>query len=162
MLKKMVIILIIILSFPIKALSIENINIEIFSVDNGSVIRNTQSNSNIQNEAKRYLKNITAVYAKLNPVPADGYMIKIPLEYPLEIKNQWVHSFVDEVVIILPKGESPYLLIFDNKDNPLFFTFKGNINKLLKSLNFEISSSKDIFINSFKFWCFKKYILKST
>lgn len=162
MLKKMVIILVLILSFPIKAFSIETINIEIFNVDNGSVIINTCSNVSIQNQVKTYLKKITGVYAKLNPVPDDGYMIKIPLEYPLEIKNQWVHSFVDEVVIILPKGESPYLLIFDNKDNPLFFTFKGNINKLLESLNFEISSNKDIFINWFKFWCFKKYILKST
>lgn len=153
--KKMVIILIIILSFPIKALSIENINIEIFSVDNGSVISNIQSNSNIQTEAKKHLKNITGVYSKLNPIPDNGYMIKIPLESPLEIKNQWINSFVDEVVIILPKDESPYLLIFDNKDTPLFFTFKGNVNKLLKSLNFEISSSKNIFINNLSFGVLK-------
>ncbi|MBU3204821.1 hypothetical protein [Clostridium algidicarnis] len=155
MLKKMVIILIFILSFTTKAFSIENINIEIFSVDNGSVIVSTCSNVSIQNQVKTYLKNITEVYAKLNPVPDSGYMIKVPLESPLEIKNQWVHSFVDEVVIILPKDESPYLLIFDNKDNPLFFTFKGNINKLLESLNFEISSSKDNFISDLSFGVFK-------
>lgn len=149
MLKKMVIILIIILSFPIKTFAIETINIEIFSVDKASIVKNTSSNSNIENQVRNYLKNVTGIYAKLNPVPNSGYMIKVPLESPFEIKNQWTNSFVDEVVIIFPKDESPYLLIFDNKDNPIFFTFKGDIDIFLKDLTFELNLDVSLTTKSF-------------
>ena len=52
-------------------------------------------------EAVQYAKAITGPFKNLNVVPKDGYMIKIPLSKPVSITNQWLHTTIDEVLILL-------------------------------------------------------------
>lgn len=140
MIKKVVIILIIILSASTNVLSLEHINIEIFDINKECVIKRIPSNSTIQQEAINYLKGITNVYCKFNPVPSKGYMIKIPLESPVMIQNQWLNAFVDQAVILFPEQEEPYLMVFDNEDKLLFFCFEGKTEVLLRNLNFQLKT----------------------
>lgn len=141
MIKKGIIILFIVLFSSIKVSALENVNIELFDINKGCVVNRIESNSTIQKEVESYLKNITGIFSKLNPVPDKGYMLKIPLDTPVMIQNQWLNTFVDEVIIIFPEQEKPYLMVFDNKDRTLFFYFKGDINVLLKNINFDNKTS---------------------
>jgi len=59
--------------------------------------------------------------------------VKIPLTPSLRLENKWVNTLIDEVIIIIPENEKPYLLIFD--DEKRYFTFKIEIDKLLKTLD---------------------------
>lgn len=124
----------------------ENLNIEIFDISKGSVIKKIHSNQILQSEVEKYLKGITGLYVKVKAIPDKGYIIKIPLEPSVKVQNQWLIDYdinsVDEVFIIFPEQETPYLLVLDNKDRPLFYTFEGNTNELLKNLNFQPETSQ--------------------
>ena len=74
----------------------------------------------IQKEAVQYAKAITGPFKNLNVVPKDGYMIKIPLSKPVSITNQWLHTTIDEVLILLPLNEKPYIMLYDDENNPHF------------------------------------------
>lgn len=114
-----------------------NPQIEIFDINKGKVIRNVQSNSDAQQEVKNFLEGITGVYVKYNPIPNKGFMIRIPIEPSIMVKNQWLNDLVDEVIIIFTGQENPYLMVFDDENRPYFLTFEGNTDKLLSILNFK-------------------------
>lgn len=135
MIKKGIVVLLIVLFSSINVSALENTNIELFDINEGCVVKMIESTPTIQKEVENSLKGITGLFAKFNPIPDKGYMIKIPLETPVIIKNQWINTFVDEVVIVFPEEEKPYLMVFDGKDRTFFFSFKCNIKELLENMN---------------------------
>ncbi|MEK3886440.1 hypothetical protein [Bacillus sp. FSL K6-3431] len=116
-----------------------NQQIEIFDIDRGTVIMSVQSDTDLQQEVKKFLEEITGVYVKSNPIPNKGFMIKIPLKPNIMVKNQWFNDLADEVIIIFPGQENPYLMVFDDENRPYFFTFEGDTTKFLALLNFTIT-----------------------
>lgn len=114
-------------------------SIEIFDVSKGEVIKNIQSSAAIQKTAEGYIKGITGMYPKVKAFPEKGFIVRIPME-PSAIKNPWLNDYgvnsVNEVFILFPEDEKPYLLILDSKYRPLFYTFEGNTDVLLKELDF--------------------------
>lgn len=114
-----------------------NHGIEIFDITKERVVKEVPSTSETQREVKNCLEGITNIYAKFNPIPPKGFMIKVFLEPPVRIHNQWLNSRIDEVIILFPEGASPYLMVFEDGNKPLFLTFRGNTSALLKSLDFQ-------------------------
>ena len=121
--------------FTVSAQSI--LDIELLDIEKNKIIT-IPTNPKIQVEAKKIINEIDNVVIKLDPFPDKGYMLKIPLTPSLRLENQWVNALIGEVIIILPEGEKPYLLLFDDENKPYFFTFKTEIDSLLKTLNFTI------------------------
>lgn len=113
-------------------------NIVIFNIQKNEIIKTVLTSSAVQKEVENYIVEINNVVRKFNPIPEKGYMIKIPLEPSLKIENKWMNALIDEAVIIIPEGEDPYLLIFNDENNPYFFTFEGKIDQLLKLLDFSL------------------------
>lgn len=109
--------------------------VEIFDINQGEVVQTVPAYLNVQDEAISYINNITGVYQKFNPIPRDGMMVKIPLEQAYLVKSEWLSGFIDEVIIIFPENEDPFLLLFDEENSPHFFNFKGELFKLLKQIN---------------------------
>jgi len=115
------------------------INIEVFDVKKGSVIKRAPSNDTIQIEAEKYIEGINGMYPKVKAFPSEGYIVRIPLESPIMSQNEWLRNIVTELFVIYPgKNEKPYLLILDEKDRPVFYTFKGDAEVLLKTLDLKI------------------------
>lgn len=110
-------------------------NVELFDIQKDTVTQVVPSNTFFQKAAKDYLNGINGIFVKVKPIPNQGYMIKIPLEPSVQINNEWITELVDEVIIIFTKDETPYLMVFDDENNPHFFHFKGNTNKLVKTFN---------------------------
>lgn len=101
--------------------------------------RSKQSlDSAIQKEAVQYAKSITGPFKNLNVVPKDGHMIKIPLSKPVSITNQWLQTTIDEVLILLPLNEKPYIMLYDDENNPHFYYVKGDPKGLLKEMNVKL------------------------
>lgn len=119
------------------AMAQTNLQIEIFDIQQGKVIKYVQKDTDIQEEVGKLLEGITGVYVHHNPIPNKGWMIRIPLEPNIMTKNQWFDDLVDEVIIIFTGQESPYLMMFDGENKPYFFTFEGNTANLMALLNFK-------------------------
>ena len=109
-------------------------NIELLAIEKNE-ITTIPTNSTIQLETEKIIKEIDTVLKKFSPIPDNGYIVKIPLNPSLRLENKWVNAMISEVIIIIQEEEAPYLLIFDNENRPCFFTFKKEINTLLKSLH---------------------------
>lgn len=106
--------------------------IEVFDVIKGDVIRRINSTPSLQNEAENSLKGITGMYTKVKAFPEKGYIIKVPLDPAMEVNNQWLRSKVNDVFIIFPHQESPYLMVLDSKKRPLFFNFNASVSEFQK------------------------------
>lgn len=115
-----------------------NNQIEIFDIENGTVIKTIPINSSLQAEVEHMLKNINEVYKKINPIPKKGMMAKIPLNPMIPVENQWMHSLIDEVIIFFPEEEEPYVMTYDDENNFYFFTLTDSqlpIDFLIKMFN---------------------------
>lgn len=145
MIKKVFMILSILLFPCVNVYAKEYKSIEIFYINTSSIVKKIESSPKIEKEIESYLQNIKGIYGKFNPIPKKGYMVKIPLDTPIMVQNQWINSFIDEVIIIFPENESPYLIVFDNKERIIFFTFDGDTNVLCKYLKFNPESSMNLF-----------------
>jgi len=80
------------------------------------------------------------LYAAVKAFPDNGYIIRIPVVPPIQVQNPWLNDYniysVDQVFILLPEQGDPYLLVLDNKLRPYFYYFNGNVEALLKDLDF--------------------------
>ncbi|MBS4208662.1 hypothetical protein [Bacillus sp. FJAT-50079] len=108
--------------------------VEIFNINNGKIEKNVPLNEDIQQEAGNLINGITDVYRRMEPIPNKGMMIKVPLQPAVLVENSLFHDLVDEVIIIIPPKEDPYLMMFDNENKPHFFTFKGKVDPILLKL----------------------------
>ncbi|MGN7296049.1 hypothetical protein [Ferdinandcohnia sp. SAFN-114] len=137
MIKKVLVFLFIFQLLSTSGIAQTNQQIQILDIDQDKVIKTVQlTNADVQQEVEKFLKGITGVYAKYNPIPSNGYMVRIPLEPTIMIRNKWFDDLVDEVTIILPSQEDPYLMLFNDENQPFFLTFEGNTEKLLEILDF--------------------------
>lgn len=141
MIKRAVVTFIIILLSSININAEEYRHIEIFSINEDKVVKVVQSTSEIQKLAVNYLQEIDGVYGKFNPIPNNGYAIKIPLEPSVKIHGKWLNTFVDEIIIMFPQNERPFLMVFEKENNLVCFTFKGDTNTLYKYLDFKQNTS---------------------
>ena len=108
--------------------------IELLDIEKNKMIT-IPTNPKIQLETKKIIKEIDNIVKKFNPIPDKGYIVKIPLSPSLRLENKWVNTLIDEVIIIIPENEKPYLLIFDDEKKPHFFTIKLEMDTLLKTLD---------------------------
>ncbi|MFJ7729305.1 hypothetical protein ACIQXV_24685 [Neobacillus sp. NPDC097160] len=105
MIKKVLISFCIFILYTTNAMAQTNHQIQIIDIKKGKVIKNVQKSPDLQQEVEKFLEGITGVYVKLNPYPNNGFVIKIPLEPNVTVKNQWFNDLVDEVMIIFPVQE---------------------------------------------------------
>ena len=134
MMKKSLIILVIVFLASTSVSAESSLNIEIFDINKGGVVMRVPTNSFVQEEAKNNLQGITNVYGKFKPIPKEGYMIRIPLEPSIQLQNQWINQAVDQVIILFPVDEKPFLLVLDDGGKPIFFSFEGKNEALLKTI----------------------------
>ncbi|MFX3624676.1 MAG: hypothetical protein ACE3JP_11655 [Ectobacillus sp.] len=113
-------------------------NVEIFDINRGTVVMITPVDWEVQKEVEGYLAGITSLYKGVRPIPEQGFMIKVPLEPSVKIENEWLHDLVSQAVLIFPKGERPYVMVFDDENKMYFFYFKGSTRELLNHLNFHL------------------------
>lgn len=132
--------MIIFLSFSNSSIAQSN-KVEIFDVKQEKVIATVEKTSEIQREVEAFLKGITGVYKKLNPVPTTGFMVKVPLEPYLNLENEFIKGKIVEVIVVFSIEENPYLIVFDAENNFYVFTFEANTDSFLEKLNYNPMTS---------------------
>lgn len=114
--------------------------VEIFHINKGKVIKEVPLSDGVQHNVETILEGITDIYREFEPIPKEGFMIKVPLDPAINVKNDWFHSLVSEVIVIFPEYENPHIMVFDDENNPFFFTFKASVDDMLHEL--EIKPTK--------------------
>ncbi len=109
-------------------------DIEVFDALQGRVVAETEPSTSLQKDAAYFLQHMTDVYRKVSPIPNEGYLVRVPLEPPVEVNNEWISGLFDEVIIIYSTDEAPFLLVFDEDNRARFFNFKGDATSFLATV----------------------------
>lgn len=113
--------------------------VEIFDPKQDKVVKVVQSNEEIYNMVASWIKDVDGIYAKNNPLTDDGYAIRVPLYPAVKVDGKYLKTLVDNVYIIIPEHDTPFIMIFENENKLLCFPFKGNINTLSRILDFKLN-----------------------
>ncbi|MFC5466011.1 hypothetical protein [Lederbergia graminis] len=141
--KTLILLGILLLQFNLCMVKAQNQNLVlVLDIETNKIIKTTPPNPNVQLETVKIMKAIDGIVKKINPIPNKGLMVKIPLEPSFHLENKWVNALIDEVIIIIPEDELPYLLLFDDENNSYFFTFETKIDMLINNIDIP-RTSKD-------------------
>jgi len=117
MLKKFTFVLVILLSISTNILAKEFKYVQIFDPKQDKVVKVIQLNSEIQSLVASYLEDIDSIYIKNDPIPKDGYAIKIPLTPAVKAQKKCLNALIKEVYIIIPEKEPPFIMFLKKKTN---------------------------------------------
>ncbi|CAG9621730.1 hypothetical protein [Sutcliffiella rhizosphaerae] len=114
------------------------LQVEVFDVKQSEVIKQIPLEENIRKEAFSLVKSADSLFPKLNPTPISGFMVKVPFEPEEEIETKVLHQKVNQVIFIFPEAEKPYMLIFNEKKQPMFYYFSEDHLSFLKHIKMEL------------------------
>jgi hypothetical protein len=140
--KSLIICFVFLLFAPLSSLAKQK-PVEIFDIEEGKVVQESPTTSDILKETEKMMKSISGVYKNLDPLPKKGVMVKIPLDPPISVKNEWFNDLVDVAVLIFSyEEEDPYILVWDDENLPHFYTFSTSTEKLMKLLKYQVKEKK--------------------
>ena len=142
MLEKFTLVLIIIFCLSTNILAKGFKYVQIFDPKQDKVVQLIQLNSEIQSLVQSYLEDIDTIYSKNDPIPEDGYAIKIPLDPAFKAQKKCLNALIKEVYIIIPKKEPPFIMLLEKETKLICFPFRGDIKTLSKALNFNLSQHR--------------------
>lgn len=117
-------------------------HIEVFHIKKGKVVKEIHVNDEIQKDVEKILAGITDIYRGFEPIPKKGHMVKIPLDPAQQVKNEWFHGLVSEVILIFPEYENPHLLVFSDENSPSFFTFHASVDNIVTTLDLDLKGRR--------------------
>lgn len=106
-----------------------NRSIQIYDIDQEMVIKTIAITPFIRKDSEKILQGVNDVYKKFNPLPDKGILVKIPLDPAIQVKNQWINTLVDEMIIFYPEEEEPFILVYDDENNTYFFSVDRKVTE---------------------------------
>lgn len=118
----------------------ESINeIQIFDIRKGRVVKKLKTSPPIQEQAEQIIGSITGLYAKVQPFPDKGYIVRVPVNPALKVRNQYINATIDRIYIIFTEKEPPFVLILDSSEKPFVYNFSWKTDELKKLLDFDFA-----------------------
>lgn len=124
------------LSFPSITFS-ETSLIKVIDIEINDVVAERESSSKIEKEVEKVITSIKGIAVEVNPIPKTGYIIRIPLTKPLNIKNQWYDHIVNEVIVLYSTTHHfpNKVVLFTDENEPMFFDINDDLHNLLDMLD---------------------------
>lgn len=113
-----------------------NNHLQVFDVAKGSVVLSVANNPNFQDQAKKWLGNITSLAPEVQPDMKATYIVRIPLDPAQPLKVGHVMLNVKELYLFYYNDTSkePLLLTFDENRHPYFFHIQEDVTPFIKQL----------------------------
>lgn len=111
-------------------------NVDLFEIEQGKVVWETNNSDTIQNEAKKWIDSIKGFYdvETILDLGKDGYCLRIPTE-PIRVKNELMDTTIQDVFLYLGKDHKPLLLLFDVRWPARYLMhFSADVRPYLKKL----------------------------
>lgn len=115
--------------------------VEIFDPKQNKVVKEVELTQEIEKLVTDWLAHLNGVYAKVDPMPEDGYVVRVPVEPAAALRNRWLHEDVHEVFIVIPAHEPPFYVIAGD-DSLCCYLFNGDIPKLSEALHFKLYAQR--------------------
>lgn len=106
-----------------------NRSIQIYDIDQEMVIKTITITPFIRKDSEKILQGVNDIYKKFNPLPDKGLLVNIPLDPAIQVKNQWINTLVDEMIIFYPEEEEPFILVYDDENNTYFFSVDRKVTE---------------------------------
>ena len=119
-------------------LAMEAKNIEIFDPSTEQVAKSIPLSDEVQTMVLDWFSTVDEIDPRANIFQDNGYVIKFPLSSSEKIKNKFIEVDTDEVYLLIPESEDPFFMILTEKNQPMCFTFSGDIDKLSQILDFQL------------------------
>lgn len=113
--------------------------IQIFDISKGKVVKKLKTSAAVQEQAIQIINSITGLYAKVQPLPDKGYIVRVPVNPALKVRNQFINATIDKIYIIFTEKEPPFVLILDSSEKPFVYNFDCKIDELVKYLDFDFT-----------------------
>lgn len=126
-----VILLTLILCLHYSGQAVRASEIEVFDVVQGSVIKHIEGTPYVQQEMRNMVQTITGMVKDLKIEPTDGYLVKIPLEPPIMIKDPYLNILAEELILFISSDSEPKLLLFSDENQPYFVHFNYDFSFFL-------------------------------
>lgn len=143
MIKRILFLMIFVLVTSSTFVQAEEEKVEVFHINKGKVVKEVPMNETMQQSVETILNGVTDVFRGFEPIPQNGYMVKIPLDPAFNPKNDWIKEAVNEVIIIFPEYENPHILVFNSENNPGFYSFNASVDRLLKEIDLKFKGQRE-------------------
>jgi hypothetical protein len=119
--------------------------IEVFNINDEIIEKVMPIDYEVQKLVENYIYGIEGIYAKFNPIPKNGFAVKVPLAPSVKADVTGKILIIDQIIIMFPENDMPFLLIFEDDDKLSCYNFKGDTEVLLESLEYEPSGRYNIY-----------------
>lgn len=125
------------LFFNIKTIAASDGSIKVLDIETSTIIKELERSEEIDKDVEKAVKSITRITVQANPIPKQGYLIKIPLTKSLKIKNKWFEDIVSEVLLLYNPAEKEQgkIILYNDENTPMFFDIDYDFSPLIKKLN---------------------------
>jgi len=113
--------------------------VQIFDISKGKVTKRMKTTPAMQEQARKIISSITGMYAKVQPFPDKGYIVRIPVNPALKVKNEYINAVIDRIYVIFTEKEPPIVLILDSSEKPFVYNFSWKTDELEKQLDFDFA-----------------------
>lgn len=110
--------------------------VQIFDIGKGKVVKRMKVTESLQEQARQIIGSITGMYAKVQPFPDKGYIVRIPVDPAVRVQNEYINATIDRIYVIFTENEPPIVLILDSSEKPFVYNFSWNTDELEKQLDF--------------------------
>ncbi len=93
-------------------------DLEVYDIEKEQIVKRIPNTPEIQQDITQYLKTINQAVPPLGQVPKKGKMVRIPLQPPAPIENQWIKGTLYEVFLILLPDRDPFIIVYDESRKP--------------------------------------------
>jgi hypothetical protein len=113
----------------------QSVDLEVFDIEKEQIVKRIPNTPEIQQDITQYLKTISQSIPPLGQVPKKGKMVRIPLQPPFQIENQWMKGTIYEVFLILLPDRDPFVIVYDETKKPYLLQSAYVPQHILKLVN---------------------------
>lgn len=121
--------------------ALEPEKIQVYDVKKQEVVKKVENTDQLQAQAKKWLGSITGLSPRVNMGADSGLVVKIPMDPPTRVDNEWMTAKITEINLLLRPGDKPALLLFTDQNQPLIFEFSQDVTKFLKKVRISVNVS---------------------
>ncbi|MBD8497562.1 hypothetical protein [Paenibacillus arenosi] len=108
--------------------------VQLFDMQQERIVKTIPNTPAIQAEAAKWLQSVTGLSPQLNIGSKCGYIVRIALANPYQIKLPRLEVQTKDVFLIYCPDKQPLLLVFTPERKPFLLEFKHNVQPFMEEL----------------------------
>ncbi|TVX92945.1 type IV secretion system protein VirB6 [Paenibacillus agilis] len=108
--------------------------VQLFDMQQERIVKTLPNTPAVQAEATKWLQSVTGLSPQLNIGSKCGYIVRIALANPFQVKLPRIDFQTNDVFLIYCPDKKPLLLVFTPERKPFLLEFKHNVQPFMEEL----------------------------